>query len=436
MGLLANLVQNLIPIEGGAAVQVESSRWQHAALPDGKYRTYALEGYQKNELVYAAIEELATSAAEPRWKAKVGTNWVFDHPILELMNRPNPFMHRFEFWATVMMYRALAGNAYALIVRSNSGRPLELWLLRPDRVKVVPHPTQWISHYEYDVGAGEPVRIPPEDVVHWKTRHPLNDFYGMPPLMAAAGRVDIDNFMKDFVKSFFTNAGVPAGVLSMEGKVSPEMRTEIRDRFSDDYGGPSNWHKMLVIDNNKATFTPMTSAMGNGGLVVPDLDEISEARIAMVFQVPPELIGTRVGMQGSSYAEKRAARESFWDETLSPIYVDLAGSLNLRLVPSYPQVREVAADLGEVRALLQDLDKLHDRVRRDVGGGLLSIEEGRDALGYGDLPGDGTFLVPANLVPMPAEKIREADYEGEAPEPPEMPEEEMEPAMSMNGRHA
>lgn len=437
MGYLARVTEglvNLIPTAAGSSVQVAESRWNYAALPDDKYRTYAAEGYQKNELVFAAIEELATSAAEPSWKAMYQGKWVFDHPILELVNRPNPFMHRYEFWATVMLHRALAGNAYALIVRSGSGRPLELWLLRPDRVKIHPHPTNWISHYEYDIGTGEPMRFPPEDVIHWKTRHPLNDYYGMPPLMAAAGRVDIDNFMKDFVKTYLNNMGVPAGVLEVEGKVSPEMRTEIQGRWRSDYGGGNAGRNLLVLQQMKAKFTPLTASLGDSGLVIPELDEISEARIMMVFQVPPELIGARVGMQGSSYDAKRAARESFWDETLIPIYADLAGSMNLRLVPNYPRVTEVAADVSQVRALLEDADKLHMRVRQDVLAGIITVEEARDVLEYGDMPGDGTLLVPSNMTATPVEKLGEEPTPPPTPALPAPPQEE--PVASMNGRHA
>lgn len=403
MGLIAQTVESLREVRNIASfAPLGVSPWQsgRAQFPDGKYQTFAREGYSKNELVFAAIEELATSAAEPTLKVKIGEEWTHQAPIIQFLERPNPFHDRFEFWATVIMHRSIAGNAYGLIVRSASGRPVQIWLMRPDRIRIVPDSAKYISHYEYDIGGGEPVKLPIEDVVHWKTRNPVDDFYGMPPLMAASGRVDIDNYMKDFVKTFFQSAGVPAGLLSVKGRLEKAAKKEIKERFRHDYGGPSGWHDLMVLDQD-ASFTPMTANMGTSGLVVPDLDEINEARILMCFGVPPELVGARVGMRNSSYAQKDAARESFWDETLAPLYKELAGPLNLRVVPAFYGERAnpplIAFDLSDVRALQEDEDQIHDRVLKDVAGTVLTVEEGRAKLGYGDMPADGTLLVSANV---------------------------------------
>jgi HK97 family phage portal protein len=346
-------------------------------------------------------------------RARVGDQWTLEHPILDLLAHPNPFMDAFELWATVIMHLSLAGNAYLLKIRSRSGKLLELWPLRPDRIRIVPDAVKFISHYEYDAG-GVDIPVPVEDIIHIKKRHPLNAFYGMPPLLPISGRVDIDNFMRDFVKSFFKNAGVPGGILNIKGSVSPDVKDEIKRRYNTEYGGIQNWHKLLVIDGADASFTAMTSEMGTRGLVIPELNKIEEIRIIMAFQVPPELIGAMSGMESSSYAQKRAARESFWDETLAPLYKEISGPLNssprtqsrMGLTAEFPGVQEVGFDLSDVRALREDVDKLHTRVRLDVTSGLRTIEEGRIVLGIPDVPADGTFLIPANLVPVAASEVK------------------------------
>lgn len=404
MGWLAPAFRNVSAIKEFAPLAVSSWIDGRAQLPDGKYETFAREGYAKNELVFAAIEELASSAAEPRWKVRRGKEWTTEHPVLDILVRPNPFLDGFSFWSTIIMHRCIAGNAYALKVRSASGKVRELWLMRPDRVSIVPDSKTYIKHFEYSIGGGDVVKLPPEDVIHWKTRNPLDDFYGMPPLMAASGRVDVDNYMRDFVKQFFIKAGVPAGLISIKGKVSDTLRQEMQATWRNDYGGPAGWHKLMVIDQD-ASFTQMTQNLGPSGLVVPNLDEISEARILMVFQVPPELIGARVGMQNSSYAQKRAARENFWDETLSPLYKELAGPVNLRLKPDFPGIDEILPDLSDVRALQEDVDKVHARERSDLMAGGITIEEFRLRTGRDAKVKEGTFLIPSNLVPVSAAQI-------------------------------
>lgn len=416
MGLLAQTARAVrgatVGLGGYAPLAV--SPWQHgrAELPDAKFETYAREGYSTNEIVFSCIEALATSAAEPRMRFRQAKAWYYEGRILDLMRNPNPFMDGFEFWATVILYRALAGNAYGLKVRSASGKVVELWLMRPDRVRIVPDSQEFIRHFEYDTGVGEPVKIPVADVIHWKTRNPVSDFYGMPPLMAAAPRVDIDNYMKDFVKSYFTNAGVPAGLLSLKGPLNEDGKKEIKRRFRNDYGGARGWHELLIIDNTEATFTPMTQNLGPSGLIVPELNKLSATRICAVFGVPPALLG--LDDAPTSYAAMEMVQRFFWDNTLAPLYKDLAGPMNSRpgdtrrmgLTVDFGGVDEIGFDLTDVRALREDVDKVQARERANLMACGMTVEEFREASGRpGPIP-DGTFLVPANMMAVSGADLR------------------------------
>ncbi len=423
MGLITRTFESVRNVTSFAPIAIPSWQSGQPQFSDGKYLSFAKEGYGANELVYAGIEELASSAAEPALQIHRSGKWIDDHPMVALLNRPNPFMDRFSFWANVIMYLYIGGNAFGLIVKSGSGRPVEIWLMRPDRIRIVPSETDYIARYEYDTGDGQPVRLPVGDVIHWKKRNPVDDFYGQSPLLAGAGRIDIDNYMKSFVSTFFKRAGIPVGMLNVEGSLTPEEREEIRGRFARDYGGPQGWHGLMVVAKNKATFTPMTRDLGNSGLVVPELDEIAEARILMLLGVPPELIGARVGMQNSSYAQKRSARESFWDETLAQMYKEMAGPLQLRLSPYYPRITDVRFDLSDVRALQEDIDKISARERADMLASALTREEYRERRGYGPVPDTGTFLVPTTHVPTDDGYLPE-----EEPPPAPSPEPQAVPA--------
>jgi HK97 family phage portal protein len=430
MGLLSRAFR-LENLQSFAPVAVPTWQAGISQFNDGKFESFARQAYQANELVYAGIEELSTSAAEPKMRAKIGNAWRDSHAILDLLNLPNPFMDRFTFWANVIMNLYIGGNAYAVIVRSKSGRPLELWLMRPDLVTIVPSAVTYIDRYEYRNG-GDVTRLPVGDVIHWKLRNPLDQFYGQSPLLAGAGRIDVDNYMKQFTSTFFAKAGIPAGMLNVEGSTTPEFKKEVRERFSREFGGPNGWHGIMVVDGKKASFTPMTQNLGNSGLVVPELDEISEARILMLLGVPPELVGARSGMQNSSYANKRAARESFWDETLMPLYQMMVGPINLRLVPDFPGVKEVEFDLSGVRALQEDVDKIHARWRADLISGGCTIEEFRLATGKKAQITEGTYLIPSNLVPVPAAMVAMGEIEPPKPAAPAqiaapMPDAPMQP---------
>lgn len=418
MGLIAEALTRLLPERKLQAVSASIPTWQDGVpqFPEHSYQRFAKDGYSKNELVYAAVEELATSAAEPRFAAfrrgQGDPEQIDRAAVLDLLERPNPFCDRYAFVAGIIMHRAIAGNAYVEKVRSRAGKVVELWLLRPDRVKVIPDRQRYVGAYEYRIGDHVDI-VDARDIIHLKTRNPLDDFYGLPPLATVAERVDVDAWMRQFAAAFFRNAGVPAGILNIQKQVDADERKMIQDRFKNQYGGTQGWHQLMVIDNTIAKFEPAGLPLGERGLVMPDLTEINEARIVAAFGVPLSLIGTRLGMQ-QKYSNMQELRASFWDETLRPLYQEIASGLSAGLLPDFDGWDYLDFDLSRVGALQEDEDAKHKRIREDVNGGLLSLEEGREALGYDPEPDPAHHWVRATSVTI-------------EPVTPEEPEEGTEP---------
>ena len=413
MGLFADSVRALIPERkaANAAAAVPVGVLGVPQYPDmqagGAYYRFAREGYSANEIIFACIEELATSAAEPRMmayrKTASGPEKLTDHDSLELFEHPNPWMDRYTFIASIIMYRMIAGNAYVEKVTSAAGKAREFWLLRPDRMRVIPGTArEHIRAYRYEIGTYA-ADLPAATVIHHKQRHPLDDYHGLAPLAVVAPRVDTDNWMRSFTRSFFTNAGVPAGLLNIQRAANDAEKEAIRARFRAQYGGPAGWNNLLVIDNAVAKYEPMGLPLGRGGLVVPELDEINEARLAMCFGVPLELIGARLGMVHGNRSTTKEARATFWDETLLPLYEEMGAAFTLGLRPDYPDVDYWAFDTSTIKALQEDEDAKHLRIREDVKAGLLTRKEGRQALGVPEEPEatDDVWLMPVQLQAVP-----------------------------------
>lgn len=451
---------------------------------EGRYETFTRQGYAGNEIVYAAIELLATSAAEPhvigkRWRrahpvireavrnaglesesyrkalgkrlkatelaviencelnyraqltargipaqyqtASLVRNGfieqITDHALVRLLNNPNPFMSRFQFYATLIMDRYLAGNAYFLKVRGPLGNVEELWRLRPDRVRVIPDKANFIAGYTYTVD-NVTVKYAADDVVHWKTRNPLSEFYGQPPLMAFMERISIDNYMRRFLSTFFASGGTgPGALLTVKGLLTDPLRAEIRDRLKRLIGMPNSHVETLVLDNTESTYQRLGLDRGLTDALPKEINAVNEARLALAFGIPGSILGLLIGYESSSYANKRADWQVLWDVTLTPLFSDLDDVLNLALVPEFAGVDEVCFDLSTIRALQEDLDALHKRARDNYAGGVWSQQEARAMTGVEPEPGgDELFWMPGGGA------VLEYDDLGVPPEPPTAPE--------------
>lgn len=443
MALIADFFDTVIKAaQGGTQQAIGASipTWQNGnpQTQPYNYERYSRDGYGRNELVYACCQELITSAAEPRLTPYRGygkdAEQLDDTPVSGLFERPNPFMDRYRFIATIQMFRAIAGNCFIEKVRARSRQVVELWFLRPDRIRIIPDAQKFIRGYEYRYG-DQVYMLPPEDVIHIKTLNPIDDYYGMPPLAAAAGRVDTDNAMREFTKAFFANAAVPAGMLNIMKSVTADERQLIQQYMRQSYGGPSGWHSTLVVDNAEAKYEPMGMAIGERGIAMPSLDEINEARIAMVFGVPLSLAGARLGQASSSYANRRADREMFWDETLIPLYKDIAAALTLGLAPEFPGMFDyLEFDLSSVQALQEDEAAKVERVIKKLTAGVNSVQEGRQELGYDpDFESGHWLMLPSGVTPTRVEDALVEPMDRPEPGDPGSPDYEPEP-VGANGR--
>ena len=464
LAALFNLVRRAAPISF-------SPISQRSVPPQQGYQNYS-RAYMKNEIVFAAIEMLATSASEPHIRGRrfrrssphirneeqrllacgiprrevqdrlISNGFFTDlpqHALVRLLETPNPFMSHGQMWGTIVMDRALAGNSYLLKMRAQNGLMkgaiAELWRLRPDRVRIIPDQAKFISGYEYTVGRDK-VTFPPEDIIHFKTRHPLDDYYGMPPLMAATGRIDIDEYMQTFLRGFFEHGGAgPGSILTVKQKLSPEAKIEIEDRIKRQFGRVNGSLEWLILDNAESSYQRLGLERGLRDALPKELDAVSEARIAMVFGIPGSILGLLIGYESSSYANKRQDWQVFWDLTMTPLLSDLQDTLNLQLTPDFVGIDELVIDLSSIRALQEDVDGLHERHRKNVASGLESWEQGREGIGLDPDDTDGVFLVPSNMVPIPGDVLAgkvPPPAPPPPPPPPQLPEgtEEPEPGVA------
>lgn len=436
LGLVADTLQAILPVRNRPPTVTTSLLPSYSSALGTNYLGYS-NAYRRNEIVFAAVEMLATSAGEPHiigWRRRRNhpeiraearylsavqglpkhavtamlmrngfIEEVGDHPLIRLLNKPNPFMSRGQLWGTVVMDRCLAGNAYILKARVQNGilkgAVGELWRLRPDRVRIIPSASNYIEGYEYNTGRDKIV-YPAGDIMHFKTRDPLDDYYGMPPLMAIAGRIDIDDYMKNFLRTFFERGGVGVGgVLSVKQGLSQEQKDDVRGVLDRRTTGPANWHRTLVLDAD-AAYTPMGLNRGLRDALPKELDAVQEARIAMAFGIPGSILGLLIGYESSSYANKRQDWQVFWDLTMTPLLSDLDDVLNLSIVSDFGGIDEVAFDLSDIRALQEDIDLIQERHRKNWLSTLESFEEAREGIGKDPNPKSGTFLMQTNMTPL------------------------------------
>ncbi|MCI0632489.1 MAG: phage portal protein [Actinobacteria bacterium] len=274
------------------------------------FRGLAEAGYRRHEIIYVCIRELAQTAADPLVtvvrrgdKRRVPLE---NHAALALLDKPNPLQSRYEFLELLITHLQSLGNAYIHKVRSKAGNVVELWLLRPDRTKIVPGPDGMVARYVYSVGGEETgISVPPEDVVHLKLPDPLDDYYGLPPTFVAARVADLDTNGIDYLRAFFLNSGTPAGLLKFKIRVEKDERERVKEQWIEQHTGLAGWHALSVLDAD-VDYQPIGAAAKDTS--VEHVFDSTEARLCAVWGVPPIVVGMRLGLLRSTYCLPAEAR--------------------------------------------------------------------------------------------------------------------------------
>ncbi len=188
------------------------------------YVSFAEEGYIKNVIAFRAINMIASAASSVPFTlcqlTDQGKSQLKAHPLLKLLYSPNPMTSKSEFIEGIVTYRLVNGNSYILMVESQNSRkpPTELYLLRPDRVEIVPGRNNVPYIYRYTINNNSyDFKVDKltgrSAVLHLKTFNPLNDWYGLSPIEAAAYSIDQHNQAGAWNQAMLQNGARPSGAI-------------------------------------------------------------------------------------------------------------------------------------------------------------------------------------------------------------------------------
>jgi HK97 family phage portal protein len=369
-----------------------------------QYDKLAEEGYQKNVIAYASINMVARGAASIQWtlSRKRGQTLtdIVEHPLLTLLNRPNPLQGKSAFLEAMYGYYLISGNNYVEGITNMRGTPIELYTHRPDRVKVIPGQFGLPQAYEYSVN-GISQRLWEVDairgkspILHNKMFHPLDDWYGMSPLEAAAFWVDIHNQAGAWNKSLLDNGARPSGALVIKeemGSLSPEQRKILKDEIKESYTGAVNAGRPMLFEGGMD--------WRDLGMSPKDMEYIqskdtSARDIALAYGVPPMLLGIK---GDSTFNNQREARLSLWENTILPLAYLHCSEFNNWLVPMFDPSLVLGINEDKISALAPRREAVWDRVKEADH---LTINEKRKATGYDEKPGGDDLYVSMTQVPL------------------------------------
>ena len=295
-----------------------------------------------------------------------------EHPLQRLLDSPNPFWSRSDLWRATETYLSLWGSAFWGLERDEQGGIVEIWPLRPDKMRVIPDAQRYIKGFVY-VGAGsELVPYLPEDVVWMRYFNPLDEYAGLSPIAPLRQSADMGIDALRANRKLLQNDSTPGLIIEMEGIPTDAEVSEFYARWESRFRGVDKTRRPALL-------SPGMKA-SNLGFSPRDMEYIESLRwsledVTRVFGVPKVMIGD---LENTTFSNFSTARRLFWEDTVAAQVAFYEDALRRQLLPHFgDESLAVEFDLSGVEALKESEENKAKRRSIYVKAGIMTVDEVR-----------------------------------------------------------
>ena len=261
---------------------------------------------------------------------------VYNHPFINLLNYPNPNLSKMQLFAGTQAYLELTGNAFwILTLGEQTGKPKSIKLIRPDVVTIViDEENGQVKGYKIRTKSGTDIPFNTNEIIHYKTFNPLDDYYGLGTLQAGLLYVETEKYTSKFQRNFLYNQATPSGVLTINGKISTENFQILKRKWQESHAGVDNAGKTLFIRQAEAKFEKL--GLNLADLNMEALKKLSKEDVLELFRVPEALLG-KSDQSGLGRANIQTIEYIFAKRTIEPKLIAFDDTLRMKIKEIYKE---------------------------------------------------------------------------------------------------
>lgn len=384
---------------------------------------------------YACVRNLAEDVATlPLCVYKdldgIGRERDTSHHVYKLLKqKPNPMMTAWTFRSAITTNVVTWGNGYAEIVRDQRGRPQQLWLIHPSRVRI--ELTDNGDDVIYRVQGtlnGKHVEVPLEskNVIHLKGLT-TTGIEGISIIQAAAESLGIALAEQEFTGSFLDNGASVTGVLTHPKRMNNEALNRLRESWATAFKGSCNAGKPAILEEGmewKQMSIPQRDAQ------FLEQRSFSVNDVCRWFRMPPHKVQH---LENATYSNIESQDRQYVNDTLMPWLARYEEEFTQKLFSPQELNRGMFIAFKVEGRLRGDMQARAQFYKEMAFNGFMNANEVREMENLNPRGPDGdVFFMQSAMIPVeqlinpPEEKEPEPEPEPEEEEESAPPEEEPE----------
>jgi len=265
--------------------------------------------------------------------------------VYKLLNNPNNFQSKYEFWYQWLMWYELSGEAFTLWWRedqkSPTQTPMEMYVLDSTLIAVTINPARYPSYRlstpSYGFSKDEPLQA--HQVMHVKEAA-WQGSAGFNKGILAAELVSLDQDIDVYANFIMLNGAKPSGMFVTDQVIPNGKYEEIAARLKEAWSSltgsqktdPSKPGQGMLLDQGMKYQTIDILTLQDAQAA--ELKIQTMKRICGLFGVPPAMIG----IADQKYNNTQTMLDEFYKSTMYPTIVNVQDKLKQQLFPGYPSL--------------------------------------------------------------------------------------------------
>jgi HK97 family phage portal protein len=266
--------------------------------------------------------------------------------VYNLLDNPNNFQSRYEFWYQFCLWLDLSGEVYTVLWRKDQDKqdltPLEMYVLDSTLITTTISETRYpiykLATPSYGFSKEKPLQ-------YWQCMHIMEQAWqgagGWNKGILAAELVALDQDIDLYANYVMQNGAKPSGLFVTDQVIPDSKYKEIAARLKEGWSqltgsrasDPSKAGQGMLLDNGMK-YMPLDMLTIQDAQVAA-LKEQTMKRICGLFGVPPQMIS--VG-DGGKFNNSQTMMDEFYKSTICPMLESIEQKLKQSLLGGFPNL--------------------------------------------------------------------------------------------------
>jgi phage portal protein BeeE len=379
------------------------------------------------------VKSLIGKAATYANRAGDQVEEVLDHPVLDLLQNPDPIYTGSMWMHMLFWFKEVSGRAYLYVGEKVNGVPVSAYILPSQFAWPMLSDTGFIAGYYYGRNRSDPMRIAAEDVVYLRQHgSPVHPAGGMSWLFSVMAETDMEAAALQAEAQRWLNGGMPGMVFKAAPTTTDAQMRQINAHLNQSTRGVGKAGSILLLRDTELI------QYGTKPHEMQYVEGITttEKRIYDAAGIPEPIYR----LNSANLASATVANAQYMRYTIAPRLATLAGELTELLLPHY------GVEPGEMWFCFDDPTQddqiaLATELRAAEAQGIITPNEYRAVMDLEALPDEANLMryrqteapapmgifgggmpTPAKAEDMPSEDVGEASVDVEQPTPEDAPE--------------